>query len=54
LAILLDRFLFAYAFPSAASSRNKILAITLVRSTKHRGFLPRSILTVTNPSRDVP
>ena len=45
---------FAYAFPSAASSRNKILAITLAFDPLSVVvLLPRSDLTATNPSRDV-
>ena len=48
------RFLFAYAFPSAASSRNKILAISIAFDPPSGVvLLPRSVLTVTNPSRDV-
>jgi hypothetical protein len=49
-----DRFLFAYTFPSAASSRNKILAITLAFDPPSVVvLLPRNVLTVTNPWRDV-
>ena len=45
---------FAYAFPSAASSRNKILAIALAFDPLSVVvLLPRSVLTATNPSRDV-
>lgn len=43
-----------YVFPSAASSHNKILAITLAFDPPRVVvLLPRSVLTVTNPSRDV-
>ena len=45
---------FCYAFPSAASSRNRILAITLTFDPPSVVvLLPRSVLTATNPSRDV-
>jgi len=43
-----------YAFPSAANSRNKILATTLAFDPPSVVvLLPRSVLTVTNPWRDV-
>jgi hypothetical protein len=43
-----------YAFPSAANSRNKILAIALAFDPPSVVvLLPCSVLTVTNPWRDV-
>ena len=42
-----------YAFPSAANSRNKILAINVAADpTNCRLLLSYGVLTVTNPSRD--
>jgi hypothetical protein len=44
-----------YAFPSAANSRNRILAINeLLDPPNCLLLLSYGVLTVTNPSRDVP
>ena len=46
-----DRFLLRYAFPSAASSRNKILAINVLLDPPDcLLLLSYGVLTVTNPS----